>query len=241
MRIVWSGQSARWFHEASEYTGYNEKMAALLLRHIPCRDTLCDIGCGAGMVDLALAGQIRSITCVDIAPEPLAALESRAREMGIGNIACRCMDAGELTGRWDTVLALFFGGQDFMGRYFHLAGERMILVTHGKEKGNMGPEESRMVKTDSIARTRNYLDGLGVHYRWEEHELEHGQPLRNMEEARAFVTAYSMPMSGERLEAYLAEKLVRTGREDYPLYLPNRKKFGIFVITREENRHLAQI
>lgn len=241
MKIVWSEQSVRWFREASEYTGYNEKMAQLLLEHIPARESLCDIGCGAGMVDLVLARHIRAVTCVDIAPEPLAALEENARSLGIGNISCRCMDAQALTGRWDTVLAMFFGGQDFMGRYFRLAGERMILVTHGREKGSMGPAGHRVAKTTSIERTSAYLDSLGVRYSAGEHELEHGQPLRSMAEARAFVKAYSMPVSDGQLEGYLADTLVETGREDYPLYLPNRKKFGIFVIRREENPHIRTV
>jgi len=238
MKIVWNERSAGWFRSASEYTGYNKALARLLLEHIPCRDTLCDVGCGAGLVAMELARHIREVTCVDLEPEAIAAVKRNCRHFGVENVRGLCMDARDLEGQWDTVTALFFGGQDFMREYYPLARESLILVTHGKKRGNLGPEEHKVIKSSSAARTKAYLDGLDVHYHMEERSLEHGQPLGSLEEARTFVKAYSTPMSEQRLEEYLAEKLVETGRDDFPLYLPNRKEFGLFVIHRAENRHL---
>ena len=65
--------------------------------------------------------------------------------------------------------------------------------------------------------------------------LEYGQPFVALEDARTFVRAYTRPMSDEILEAYLAEKLEKTGDEKWPYYLPNQKEFGLFVIGRDEN------
>lgn len=45
MKIIWNDQSVSWFNHASAYTGFHQKLADLLLKHITVRETLCDIGC----------------------------------------------------------------------------------------------------------------------------------------------------------------------------------------------------
>ncbi|MBP1762598.1 MAG: hypothetical protein H6Q64_2140, partial [Firmicutes bacterium] len=60
--------------------------------------------------------------------------------------------------------------------------------------------------------------------------LEFGQPLRSMEEARSFVRAEASRISEEDLSNFLSERLVETGQEKYPFYIPNLKTFGIFEI-----------
>lgn len=91
-----------------------------------------------------------------------------------------------------------------------------------------------------MAATKAYLDAKGVKYAHEALALEYGQPFADREDARAFVRAYTRPMSEELLEAYLEEKLEKTGDEKWPYYLPNWKEFGLFVIGRDENEKLPR-
>ena len=235
MHIRWNEQTVRWFEDAAEYTGYNKNLARILKKYIPEGETLCDLGCGAGLVDLALADHCSAITCVDISPEAIGHVRRRAAARGLENISALCTDASELTGSWDTVMAIFFGGNQICGDYFHLAGKRFILITNARRKGNFGPEGHQVVKCSDIATTKAYLDARGVKYAHEALALEYGQPFADREDARAFVRAYTRPMSEELLEAYLEEKLEKTGDERWPYYLPNRKEFGLFVIGRNEN------
>lgn len=235
MHIKWNDQSRKWFENASEYTGYNKLLAEKLKKYIPCGGSLCDIGCGAGLFDYEMAEHCSSITCVDISPEAIAQVKDGAAARGIGNISALCADAATLDGTWDTVTALFFGGSQFFEKYFPLARERLIILTHAERKGKFGPEGHQVMKCSDIASTKEYLEGLGLKYTHEYAALEYGQPLSDMDEARAFVRAYSRPMSDETLEAYLAEKLEKTGNAKWPYYLPNLKEFGIFVIRRDEN------
>ncbi|MGN1004671.1 MAG: class I SAM-dependent methyltransferase [Oscillospiraceae bacterium] len=235
MQIVWNEQSIRWFHNASEYTGYNKKFARELLKYIPRGGSLCDIGCGAGLIDFELAPCLAQITCVDISPEAIRAVEHHARRLGLNNISTLCMDASGLEGEWDTVMALFHGGKDVFSKYFQLAKEQLILAAHGTLKANFGPEGHKVRKCFDVNGVREYLDGLGVKYSLQELTLEYGQPLTDLRDAEAFATAYSTPMDKSELDAYLRERLETMGDDRFPYYLPNQKKLGLFVIRRDEN------
>lgn len=234
MKIVWNEQSIRWFHNASEYTGYNKKLAEILLNYIPRGGSLCDIGCGAGLIDFALAPYLGQITCVDISPEAIRAVERHARRLGLNNISTLCMDASGLEGEWDTVMALFHGGQDVIAKYLHLAKEQLILAAHGVLKGSFGPDGHKVTKCFDVQGIKEYLDAQGIRYSLQELTLEYGQPLTDIQDAEAFVTAYSTPMDPSELDAYLREHLQETGDGTFPYYLPNQKKLGLFVIPRDD-------
>lgn len=238
MLIVWNDRSVRWFRNASEYTGYNKKLAEILLEYIPSRKSLCDMGCGTGLIDLELAKHIEKITCIDVSPEAINAVEQQAKELGLTNITAQCMDASQAEGEWETVLALFHGGREVFSKYFPLARDQLILGAHGSLKGSFGPENRRAPKCFDTNGVREYLDSLGVKYHLREVELEYGQPLMDRQDAEAFVTAYTMPMEPGELDAYLQEHLEDTDDPRFPYYLPKKRRMGLFVIRRDENADL---
>ena len=238
MGIRWNERTSGWFCAASEYTGYNKKLAAILLKHIPERTTLCDVGCGSGLIDFELAPYFDQITCVDISSIAIDWIEKRCRQQGIRNINPVCMDAKELTGEWDTVLSLFYGGPEGFVNYFPHARKQVVLVTYMESKGKFGPKAHKIVKQFDTAGIMAWLDESGIRYTLEEYTLEHGQPLRDLEDAKAFVRAYTLPMCEDELLAYLDKHLKETGEEEFPYYLPKQKHFGLFVIRRDENKHL---
>lgn len=238
MKIIWNDQSVSWFSHASAYTGFHQKLADLLLKHITVRETLCDIGCGTGLVDLELSSHIGRLTCVDISPIAINALRTRTHELGLTNIYGVCQDASQLTGRWDTVISLFFGGHDFLASYYPLASHCFILGVHGSRIGEFGPVGHRVEKCSDVSSVKEYLDRKEVNYLFEEASLEFGQPFKSRAEAEAFIQAYSAPISNETLNHYLEEVLISTGDKDFPLYLPKKKKFGLFIIRKDENENL---
>ncbi len=239
MHIKWSEQSYKWFENASEYTGYNRNLAEILKKYIPSGESLCDIGCGAALVDFELADYCSKINCVDKSSEAIDRVRMGINSRRIGNMSAVCTDARQLEGQWDNVIALFFGGSQFVENYMPLAKKQLIITTHATRKGKFGPEGHQVVKCSDIPSTIEYLDSIGVKYIHEKLALEYGQPLHSMDEARAFARAYSRPMSDEALEVYLAESLEKTGNEQYPYYLPNLKEFGLFVIRRDENEKFS--
>lgn len=232
--IVWNEQSLAWFHAAGAYTDYNRKLAKLLLPHIPAESTVCDMGCGAGLVDLELAGSVREITCIDIDPAAVESIRVDAKRLGCTNLSAVCMDGRLAERHWDVVLALFHGGREEYLSYMKLADRTLLLVTHGGISQRFGPKHRRPEKCHGTEYTVQELERLGVRYRLEIQELEHGQPLKSLEDARKFVTVHSEPMEPEELEEYLKEYLIETEDAVYPYYLPKRKTIGIFVIRRDD-------
>lgn len=235
MGIVWNRQTVDWVRHASEYTGYNRALGEILRVHIPAGTTLCDVGCGAGLIDLELAPHCECITCVDIAPGAVAAVQEEAVARGISNLTPLCQDGAALEGEWDTVMALFHGGSCGVQRYFPHARQRLILGVYQHPRGSFGPAHRKRVKHHGAAQVRASLDEMGVVYTVEHHALEYGQPLRSWEEAQTFVQAYCQPMEAWELEEYLHTHLCPTDRADFPYYLPKTKEFSLFVVPRVGN------
>ncbi len=233
MGITWNEQSLAWFHAAGEYTDYNRRMAGLLLSHIPDKGTVCDIGCGAGLVDLELAKAVKWMTCIDINPAAVDSVRADAQRLGISNLTAVCTDGRKLTDSWDTVITLFHGGREAYMNYRKLAHHTFLMVTHGMTSQRFGPENRRPDRCHGTEITRRDLDALGVRYDLVETELEHGQPFTGWSDARCFVKTYSKPMEEGELDAYLQEHLVETGDAAYPYYLPKKKKIGLFIIRKD--------
>lgn len=235
MKIVWNDQSIRWFQNAAEYTGYNRALARLLLDYLPKGGTLCDMGCGTALTDFELAPYFQEITCVDISRKALAAVESEAQRRGITNITTLLSDGRKAEGSWDAVMALFHGGSDKVDAYLEKARDTLIFVTHASRVGTFSSEEHKVAKRYNVSNIQRHLEERELRFTVHEASLEYGQPLTDLEDARAFVKAYTNPMTEEETERYLSERLQTTGREDYPYYLYHRRKLGIFVIRKSEN------
>jgi len=229
MKIVWSEQSIRWFQRASDYTGYSRELAKLLLEALPRGGTLCDMGCGSALIDYELAPRFREITCVDISDTVIRSVQEEVARRGIANITAVASDGRAVDGLWDAVIALFHDGSDLFERYFDKARDTLILATHSARIPC-----SEEDKCYDVPSTKQHLDSLGINYTVQEYALEYGQPLTDMEEARAFVRAYSSTDDAEQA-AYLARALQPTGREDFPYYLPKTRRLGIFVIRKRDN------
>jgi len=231
--ITWNEQSLRWLLAAGEYTDYNQRMAEILLSYMPERGTVCDIGCGAGLVDLELAKAAGQMTCVDISPVAVEFVKTEAKQRGISNLTAICMDGRALDGSWDTVVTLFHGGGKAYLDYQKFARHTLLMVTHGMLSERFGPENRRPKRCHGTELTKQELDVLGVDYELVELELEHGQPFVDRMDAKQFVQTYSMSMEDDELMSYLEEQLVATGSEEYPYYLPKKKKIGLFIIRKD--------
>jgi SAM-dependent methyltransferase len=234
MRIVYDDESVRWFREASDFTGYGRGMAELLLARMPARGSVCDMGCGAGLVDMELALHVGRITCVDIDPRAAASVAELARARGLANVEAVCADATTLAGEWDTVVALFHGGSAFVPGYLAKARDRLILATSAGHGGFSAAGRGRPTGygPDAVAA---HLEELGLAYAAERHSLEYGQPFRTYADAVRFVRTWSPEATDAELDAYLGGALQQTGREDFPLYLPKRREFVLFVIPRNQD------
>ena len=233
MHYVWGDKTIGWLYDAAEYTGFYRHLAALLLPEIKLRNTLCDMGCGMALADMAMASEIGSITCVDRNGPALTFAQNEAARRGIGNIDFRLSDGLAVEGRWDTVIALFHGRVDkICAAYLAKAGDRMICVTHGPGIRHAG------AFCENADEAAAWLDAGGWTYTRTDGVLEFGQPHRSLEEAMESTAAFHRDWEREKLEAHVRGKIQETGRADFPYYTPKTRSYGLFVIPRAENAHL---
>lgn len=211
-----------WMERAAAYTGCPQALAAALLPHLTPDGALVDLGCGLGLVDAALSKSLHRITCLDIDAAPLERLSKK----GYHNIETVRGDSGALTGVWDDVLLVAYGrlGENAASYLEHC---RHGVVSPVRVSGAHAFQAGRGAHT-TAAETARALDAQHIPYRTYPVELDHGQPFVDRAEAEDFVAEYGCAHPA----AFLADKLVETGRDDFPLYLPNRKKYEIFVLPK---------
>ena len=232
MLITWNDRTLAWFRSASEYTGFHKKLAEILMPYIDRDGTLCDLGCGIGLIDFVLCENVKNITCVDIDPEAVRLCSGEVARRGITTIYPLLSDAKDLTGTWDTVISLFHGTTEaLVDSYVRFAKKKVIAVTHTEGVGTFGPREYKSPKCNTAITAAELLKERGVEHTLINGALEYGQPFRELDDAWEFVMAYSKNAPGEAIEEYLSENLVETKDPEYPLYLPNMKNFGIFIIN----------
>ena len=134
MRVGWNEKTIAWMEAASAFTGFHRKLAALLRPHLGLGGTLCDLGCGLGLIDLELSPWFERVTCLDTSGPALAALRRLAARRGCTNLELRQGDVEALDGEWDTVLGVFFGFGDRIPRWLaHCRRGLVVVVADGAE------------------------------------------------------------------------------------------------------------
>ena len=232
MQYVWNGQTIRWFMEASAYTGFHKTLAGKIIPYLNKGDTLCDLGCGVGRLDLELAPYVSHLTAIDLNENAVSILRQDAELSGLRNLSADCADAGTLDGNFDILLTSFFGRPE-MADLLRLCRRRLIRIVHMEIKGRLYPGRPRFTQKDTVDMVQQELAAMGVAYRLETDSIEFGQPFRSWQDAVLFVRNNASDACDGEIDGFLQDNIIRTGRDDFPFYLPNPKEFGIFVIDRE--------
>ncbi len=231
MPYQWNPDRVRWYLAASAYTGFHDELAGALRPYLRAGDTLCDLGCGPGLLSLALAPHLRGVTAVDIDPDVLGELRQRAAQQSLGNITVVHGSAQALSGVFDALLLCFFGaGGDEVLTYLPLCTRTALHVADWDSAGGLYPRTRRHSHKATAADVQEAFEKAGVPYRLIHQALEFGQPLRNRDDGLAFLRDLAPEAPDAERVRFLDGYARETGREDYPLYLPNHKELGLFVV-----------
>ena len=238
MTITWDEPTIRRFIEASEYTGYHKALAAKILPYLESDDTLLDIGCGLGRLDIELSQHVLGILAVDTCESAIEAIRLETERLGISNIRTRHGDAEEITDIFDVVLMSFFRLEDTLG-FMNRCRSKLIRIVGAGMKSGLYPEKYRRENKNAVPAVKKELDDQGIKYDFELCAIEAGQPLKTRGEAELFVLSNASEADNEEITSFLNERLEETGREDFPLYLPYQKELGIFVINKSNTNNKA--
>jgi hypothetical protein len=227
MTFRWNKDTIRWYKSANAFTSFYKNIADSIT-NIEKTETLCDLGCGLGLIDLEMAPRLKKIDCFDICVPVLDSLNADIAERGIRNIDTHLQDCNTVSGHWNIALMCYFGTNE-LDRYLKLC-KRLIAVVGRPSRDGLFPSKYRKDKNNTVEHTRRYLDERRISYMLTEREFEFGQPLKTLEDAREFVAAHAPEATDAEIDEFLNDRLIKTQDETYRYYLPRKKPVGIFEL-----------
>ena len=236
--FFWSRQTLDWYQSAAEYSHYHEALADLLAPELTGCGSVCDLGCGHGLLSLALLDHIPEITALDRDTGALAMLKERAA--GRPGLHIRQADAMHLAPEdcWDALVLSFFGqitAGDRLHYFMSHCNRKLVCVVNAAVRSSFSSTGVSAMKKEYSDQVADFLTGRGISFTRQDAALEFGQPLKDLEDARNFIARYSPPGRAVTDEASLKASLEKL--PDGRWYLPHRKKISIFVISKEDMRY----
>jgi len=217
--------------DASAYTGFHKTLAERIISLLSPDDTLCDIGCGLGRLDLELAPYVSEILAVDVNEYAAKMLKRDAERAGLRNLQVCIKDAAELDGSFDIVLLSLFGGLEIQ-RYLELCRKKLIMIVGSGRKSGLYPERYRREIKNAVPDVKKALEAMDVRFTLESYAHEFGQPLRTMGEAELFILSNAPEAGHDEVDEFLNANIRTTDSNEFPYYLPYLKELGIFVIDK---------
>lgn len=237
MMQYWYEDMVRFMRDASEYGTYNQELAQLLAPHLTKDMHICDAGSGLGYLSLSLASYVGWVTSVEKNPDAVAVLEENCRRMGIGNVIPRCSGIEEAIPekKYDAMVFCFFGGIDEILETVKSQCDGQVFVitrNYTTHRFSVGSHKTGSYGYKSCIDT---LTELGIPYEHTLMDMEFGQPFRNMTDVRSFFEMYSKDEDKSAItEEFLRSKVVPTGREDFPLYMPHLRNLAILHFNTKD-------
>jgi len=231
MAFTWDERNIKWFLDAADYTGFYRELARQIIPYLAPGDSLCDVGCGLGRLAFELAPYVSALAAIDVNEVVVDIMTRDAAPLGLDNLYTRLCDASDLDGVFDVVLLSFFGETDTPGMLEHCS-RSLIRIVSANNKTNLYPERYRSRVKETVPGVCDELSSLNIGYKLEQYAIEFGQPLRDMRDAELYVLQNAPEASADEVSGFLTERLQQTGRDDFPLYLPNKKELGVFIIDK---------
>jgi hypothetical protein len=242
-----------YFTQAVEYTAFYKKLAVLISPYLDSNWSLADIACGRAEIDLELAEHVNSISAVDRDPLALAKLDALidnltshhgydGAEAKIVTLQAEAEALPDLI--WDAMLFSFYmPALDKLIEIFAHARHRCILIVHEPRRGGRFdpmPEYSPLITADELDA---WLKTSGHHYNRDEASMQFGQPFKSIEDIHLYIEDYIRrsvasrvggsdrpALDSELLMLSIEDSIEKTGRHDFPYYLPNNFHVNIFII-----------
>ena len=231
----WTDRMIGFMADASEYGNYFEELAKSLSVYLDKSWTVCDAGCGIGQLTVSLAPYVEQITGIDRSESAICSLKNKLSSQKIENARALCADFENLDTSYcfDAMVFNYFGK---MEEILEIAKrhclKRIIVVkkNYTKHRFSIG---NNPIDEKSADYVKSYLNKVGARYTTELFSSEFGQPFHSLEDALDFFSIYSRDKDRSLINLEnIRERLMETGKTDFPYYLPHRRESIIFVIER---------
>lgn len=228
MNFNWDSNTIKWYQEANAYTNFFKNIAELLAPRLEGYSSLCDIGCGLGLVDLELSKNIQQITCIDIDKEAIQSLQKNIDDRKITNIEPRLMDCNHIEESWDIIYISFFSSHNLEKFLPHC--KKLFAVVDKKNERKPYIEKYKSFHRNSYDQVEQALNEKGIPFSLTEASFEFGQPLVSIEDGEKFIKNNYPKVNDEDLNGFLSQKLIKTNERKYPFYIQKTKSLGIFEV-----------
>ncbi len=230
----WTEESIRWWQRARAYTSHYKEMAELVLPYLAKEETLFDIGCGLGYIDLELAPHVKQIRAFDIEEKVLQELKKEVEIQQLTNVFTSKENWLKLPDQsCDSLLACSFGSmEEYLNDFLRIAKKQVLILKRNRSKFSQKNNKGKPLY--SVAGCESYLKENNILFQKVSVYSDFGQPLESLEEAEKFVLFHRIN-GNEPIKEYLKQHL-EPGRYGYPYYLSNRKEMCLFIIAKENLR-----
>ena len=228
--MQWTDENIAFLRDAAAINRYYETIAERIAPQLPENAHICDAGCGTGHLALALAPYVKRVTAVDVSHQALALLAENCQKRGIANIDIRCGDIAQLPPEkpYDAMVFCFFGHIEEILAISAAQCRGTVLAVMRNDGCHRFSADQCAIRHGGYPRGTAELTARGIPFHAVERELPMGQPFRNFDDARRFFALYQPPDDTTPVtDDFLRQRLTATGREDFPLYLPQNRHFGL--------------
>lgn len=234
MLYAWKEEMISFMVDASEYGRFHAQLAAHLRALLPPQANVCDAGCGIGYLTLALAPLCAHVTAVDVSAPALAVLRRNLDARGIANVSVvhAPIAAAAPEQAYDAMIFCSFGSIHEILRTAQAQCRGTVLVVKKlRTRPRFGVSAQRRHHT-SAEQVQAELERLGIPFAAQELLLPFGQPFRSKADAVRFFEVYNP--NCEISPAWVEEKLVETGRDDFPLFLPEAGRTALLTFSAQD-------
>lgn len=224
--LNWNEESVHFLKDASEYGDYYKRLAAWIVPHLKGGEHLCDAGCGLGYLTLELSSYVNRITAVDSSEIALSVLREKEKERR--NIRTICGNIYSFTPveKYDVMVFCFFGKMEEIVRIARKQCKGDLFIFKRNYVNKRFAVGEYPAGDNSFANAVDWLKTRRVPFASDTLSLEMGQPFRSREDARRFFSLYHPGNGADITDAFLDSRLIETGRQDFPLYLPQKREVG---------------
>lgn len=226
----WTEDMIRFMIDASAYGNYHRSLAQIIQPYLKGVTRLCDAGSGLGDLSIALADTISEITAIDIKTQAIEVLWRHCEERNIHNIHIINGDIHLNPPKvpYDGMIFCYFGKTEDILKIVKAQCKGTAVVIKKNYNTHRFSVGQYPAGFDGYAHMKTVLQSKEIPFESKEISLEFGQPFRSFEDVRTFFRCYSRDEDPSVLtDEFLSGKVIQTGRDDFPLYMPHQRKSGI--------------
>ncbi len=224
--MFWNKKTIQLYRDAAEYCDFHQKLAAFITPYLTEDDSILDLGCGHGYIDLILAKHVKQITCIDNDKAVLTSLKSHAPpnitilHSAIENLAVI---------PHDYIMMSFFGrltkDYDRLKKY----AIKGIITIKNVQRTVIEMPNQKALKRETHGDIVAFCNEKQLDYQAATIELEFGQPFKTMADVYSYLNRYK-PLNAGDYDDYIKNKLLTIDDTLYRYYLPKLKQIGIAII-----------